>query len=77
MQLDGANLLIAAQQTARPAPQAQSNAKAFSTALASESVKHDLFAPLDTKQIASAPPPRPAPAKNAPLRSGIQLDIRV
>jgi hypothetical protein len=75
MQLNGANLLIAAQQAARQAPQAQPNAKAFASAMA-DHAKGDSFAPLDFKQSA-APEPRPAAAPAHPARMGSQIDIRI
>lgn len=75
MQLNGANLLIAAQQAARQAPQAQPNAKAFASALA-DHTKNDSFAPLDFKQTAAPAAPRPA-APAQPARMGSQLDIRI
>ena len=67
MQLSPANLLLAAQQTPRQAPQPQP--AAFGAALAQ--AKGD-FAPLDFKQAAPAPKPA-APAQ----RPGATLDIRV
>jgi hypothetical protein len=76
MQLNGANLLIAAQQTARQAPQAQPNAKAFSAALADQT-KGDSFAPLAFKQTASAPTPQPAANKGPVPQLGGQVDIRI
>jgi len=76
MQLNGANLLIAAQQAARQAPQAQPNAKAFASALA-DHAKGDSFAPLDFKQTAEPAAPRPAAASAQPARMGSQLDIRI
>jgi hypothetical protein len=75
MQLNGANLLIAAQQAARQAPQAQPNAKAFSAALASGAARDGLFAPLDFKQ--TAPLPRLAPTQSASPLLGTHLDIRI
>jgi hypothetical protein len=77
MQLSAANLL-AAQQTAKQAP--QPNAPGFASALAAQSRKDDLFAPLDFKQAAPAPSPvsQPRPAQaGAPARAGSMLDIRV
>jgi hypothetical protein len=75
MQINGANLLIAAQQAARQAPHVQPNAKAFASALA-DHAKSDSFAPLDFKQTA-APAPRPAAAPAQPAKLGSQLDIRI
>ena len=77
MQLNGANLLIAAQQAARQASQVQSNAKAFCAALASASSKDDLFAPLDFKQPERAPAMRPTPAQGPTQLPGSRLDIRI
>ena len=77
MQLSAANLLIAAQQAARQAQPIQPNAKSFSAALASESSKDDLFAPLEFKNAAPASGPGPAPVRNAASRLGSQLDIRI
>jgi hypothetical protein len=73
MQLSAANLLLAAQQTAKQAPPSAS-------ALAAQSRKDDLFAPLDFRQTAQAaqPTPLPRPAQpGAPARPGATLDIRV
>ena len=76
MQLNGASLLIAAQQAAKQVPQAQPNAKAFAASLAEHTKGGDSFAPLDFKQTAaSAPHPAAAPAQ--PARLGSQLDIRI
>ncbi len=78
MQLSAANLLLAAQQTAKQTP--QPNAPGFASALAAQSRKDDLFAPLDFKQTAPAPQPaaQPRPAQaEAPARAGATLDIRV
>jgi len=77
MQLSAASLLIAAQQAARQAQSAQPNAKAFSAALAADSSKDELFAPLAFKQTAPVPETRPAPAQGATSRLGTQLDIRI
>ncbi len=75
MQLSAANLLLAAQQAIRPAPQPKT--PAFAAEL-SGAQKDDLFAPLDFKQTAEpAPQPRPAPAQAAPSRPGSALDIRI
>jgi hypothetical protein len=78
MQINGANLLIAAQQAAKQAPQAQPNAKAFTSALAEHS-GGDSFAPLDFKQTAAAPAPRPAASQSqSPAQKlGGTLDIRI
>ncbi len=75
MQLSAANLLIAAQQAARPAPQA--GAPKFAAALAAENTKDDAFAPLAFRQTAGAAPARPATVQNPPSRPGAALDIRV
>jgi len=75
MQLNGASLLIAAQQAAKQAPQAQPNAKAFAASLAEHTKGGDSFAPLDFKQTASTPHLATAPAQ--PARMGSQLDIRI
>ncbi len=78
MQLSAANLLLAAQQTAKQAP--QPSAPGFASALAAQRSKDDLFAPLDFKQAAQAaqPAPQPRPAQaEAPARAGATLDIRV
>ena len=78
MQLSAANLLLAAQQTAKQAP--QPNAPGFASTLAAQARKDDLFAPLDFKQTAPAPQPasQPRPAQaGAPARAGATLDIRV
>jgi hypothetical protein len=78
MQLSAANLLVAAQQIARQVQQPQPNAKAFTAALASETSKDDLFAPLDFKQTASTPAPSqqpPSPATSQ--RLGANVDIRI
>ena len=75
MQLSAANLLIAAQQAARQIP--QPNAKAFSAALATESAKDDLFAPLDFKQAAPVSTPRPEPSRETAGPAGTRLDIRI
>lgn len=73
MQLSAANLLIAAQQATKQAPQPP-KAPAFAAALASETRNKDaLFAPLDFKQAAPAQPPAAGPAP----RIGATLDIRV
>ena len=72
MQLSPANLLLAAQQTPRQAPQPQP--AAFGAALAQ--AKGD-FASLDFKQAApAATPAAPKPAAPA-QRPGATLDIRV
>lgn len=72
MQLSAANLLLAAQQAARqPSPP---RSPAFASALAAETRKQELFAPLDFKQTA----PAPAATNAQPLpRAGATLDIRV
>jgi len=78
MQLSAANLLLAAQQTAKQAPQA--NVPGFASTLAAQGRKDELFAPLDFKQTAQAaqPTPQPRPAQaEAPARAGATLDIRV
>lgn len=78
MQLSTANLLLAAQQTAKQAP--QPNGPGFASALAAQSRKDDLFAPLDFKQTAPVPSPAAQPPKaqaGAPARAGSTLDIRV
>jgi hypothetical protein len=67
MQLSAANLLIAAQQVARQAPQAQATQ-------AKEKPADGVFAPLDFKQTAAPARQEPAPA---PSRPGATLDIRV
>ena len=73
MQLSAANVLLAAQQSARPAPQPRSNA--FASALQEAKPGGD-FAPLDFRQTA-APSPA-AQALSAPAaRPGSTLDIRV
>ncbi len=71
-----ANLLIAAQQATKQAPQAQPNAKAFSAALA-DHAKDASFAPLDFKQTASAPMAQPTASKNPAPKLGAQVDIRI
>jgi hypothetical protein len=76
MQLSAANLLLAAQQAIRPAPQPK--AGAFTAELSGAQGKDDGFAPLDFKQTAEpAPQSRPAPAQTTPSRPGAALDIRV
>lgn len=72
MQLSAANLLLAAQQAAKPSPP-QPKAPAFSAALAAETRTDALFAPLDFKQAAPAQTPAAGPA----ARIGATLDIRV
>jgi len=78
MQLSAANLLLAAQQTAKQTP--QPNATGFASTLAAQTRKDNLFAPLDFKQAAQTaqcgPQARPAQAE-APQRVGATLDIRV
>jgi hypothetical protein len=74
MQLSAANLLLAAQQTAKQT--SQPNATGFASTLAAQTRKDDLFAPLDFKQAAPVPQPRLAQA-GAPARAGSTLDIRV
>lgn len=76
MQINGANLLIAAQQAAKHAPQAkQPTAKPFAEALADHG-KGDSFAPLNFKQTAE-PARAPAPAQTPATRPGSQIDIRI
>ena len=76
MQLSAANLLLAAQQTAKQAP--QPNAPGFASALAAQSRKDDLFSPLDFRQTAPLPAVQQRPAQTeAPARAGSTLDIRV
>ena len=78
MQLSAANLLLAAQQTAKQVSQAST--PGFASTLAAQSRKDELFAPLDFKQTAQAAQPapqlRPAQAA-ASARTGSTLDIRV
>jgi hypothetical protein len=76
MQLSAANLLLAAQQATKQAPQAQPNAKAFSAALA-DHTKGTSFAPLDFKQTASPPAAQPAASKSPAPKLGGQIDIRI
>ena len=73
MQLSAANLLIAAQQFAKPAPQAPSGSATFAAAMAGE----DGFAPLDFKQAASPALARPAAAQAPAPQIGATLDIRI
>ena len=76
MQLSAANLLLAAQQAIRPAPQPK--APAFASELSGAQKGGDAFAPLDFKQTAEpAPQTRPALVQTAPSRPGAALDIRV
>jgi hypothetical protein len=75
MQLNGASLLIAAQQAARQAPQAKPAAKPFAEALA-DHAKSDGFASLNFKQTA-APAAPPVQAQAPAARPGSQLDIRI
>jgi hypothetical protein len=76
MQLSAANLLLAAQQTAKQAP--QPNAPGFASALAAQTRKDDLFAPLDFKQTTPQPAAQPPLSQaDAPARAGSTLDIRV
>jgi len=72
MQISAANLLLAAQQAARQASSPPS--PAFASALAAETRKEELFAPLDFKQAA---PARAAANAGPPARAGATLDIRV
>ena len=74
MQLSAANLLIAAQQVARQAPQAQATQASFASALTKEKPADGAFAPLDFKQTTA--PARQEPAA-VPTRPGAMLDIRV
>jgi len=73
MQLSAANLLIAAQQFAKPAPQAPSGPASFAAALSAE----DGFAPLDFKQTANPAPVRAAQASGPAPQIGATLDIRI
>ena len=75
MQINSANLLIAAQQAARQAPQTKPAARPFAEALA-DHAKGDSFAPLNFKQTA-APVAAPAQARAPAVRPGSQLDIRI
>ena len=75
MQINGANLLIAAQQAAKHAPQAKAAAKPFAEALADHG-KGDSFAPLSFKQTA-APAAAPVQAQTPAARPGSQVDIRI
>ena len=78
MQLSAANLLLAAQQTAKQVP--QPNAPGFASTLAAQTRKDDLFAPLDFRQATPTQQPatQPRPAQTeAPARAGSTLDIRV
>ena len=74
MQISSANILIAAQQAAKQAPQAKHAAKPFAEALADHG-KGDGFAPIDFKQTAATP--RPVAAQTPAVPPGSQLDIRI
>jgi len=76
MQLSAANLLLAAQQAIRPAPQPK--VPAFAAELSGAQKGGDAFAPLDFKQTTEpTSQPRPALAQGALSRPGATLDIRV
>lgn len=73
MQISAANLLLAAQQTAR---QPQPRAAAEVPASRAEKAKEALFAPLEFKQ--ASPAPAVAPRQQTPLQKpGTHLDIRI
>ena len=78
MQLSAANLLLAAQQTAKPVAQAQSAAHSQFAALMS--AKTTPFSPPDLDAGASATPvvsARPQVPAGTPARIGSTVDIRV
>jgi hypothetical protein len=74
MQLSAANILLAAQQSAKP--QTQPAANGFAVAL-SEHEKTESFAPIDFKQPAEAAPAASQAPQIAPACLGAAIDIRV
>ncbi len=75
MQISSANILIAAQQATKQAPQAKPAGNPFAEALA-DHTKANSFAPLNFKQTA-APAAAPVQAQTPAARPGSQLDIRI
>jgi hypothetical protein len=74
MQLSAANLLLAAQQSAKPQP--QSAASGFAAALSGQQ-KTQSFAPIDFKQPAKAAPGASQMPQATAARPGAAIDIRV
>jgi hypothetical protein len=86
MQLSGANLLIASQQTARAEPKPPAGAQApFAKVLAKDGgVEGAAFEPMQfrpasgpAKALEATSPAVPKPSTGGPTRPGAHLDIRV
>jgi hypothetical protein len=74
MQLSAANILLAAQQSAKP--QTQSAASGFAAVLSGQEETGN-FASIDFKQPAKAAPAGSQAPQIAPARLGASVDIRV